>query len=136
MVAYSFQKEFAPHILSGRKSHTVRGHGKRRQARPGEHLQLYTGMRTKHCRLIGRTTCDRVEEIELHFRRRPERDWVGMGKAPVLHTAGGRDCFAFSDGFDNWAALRAFWRKHHPGIDDFYGVIIYWKPLGLEGANG
>lgn len=52
MVAYNFQSRFAGPIKRGEKSHTIRKNGKRRHARPGEPLQLYTGMRTKSCKKI------------------------------------------------------------------------------------
>ncbi|MEJ0016825.1 MAG: ASCH domain-containing protein [Acetobacteraceae bacterium] len=47
MVAYSFKRDFAAPILAGIKRQTIRA-DRRRHARPGEVLQLYTGMRTKH----------------------------------------------------------------------------------------
>lgn len=45
MVAYSFQKRFVEPIRSGRKRQTIRA-DRKRHARPGEVLQLYSGMRT------------------------------------------------------------------------------------------
>ena len=53
MVAYSLKPRFIPPILSGAKRQTIRAISRRRHAIPGETLQLYTGMRTKQCRLIG-----------------------------------------------------------------------------------
>ena len=52
MVAYNFQSQFAPLVESGEKRQTFRVLGKRRHARPGDSLQLYTGMRTKACRKL------------------------------------------------------------------------------------
>lgn len=52
MPAYNFQKQFAPLVESGQKRQTIRAIGKRRHARPGESLQLYTGQRTKACRKL------------------------------------------------------------------------------------
>jgi len=54
MVAYNFQKQFEQKIKDGSKKHTIRRHSKRRQAQRGDALQLYFGMRTKHCRKICR----------------------------------------------------------------------------------
>jgi hypothetical protein len=122
MVAYSFQKQFIEPILAGTKCQTVRAQGKRRHARVGQTLQLYYGMRTKHCRLIANAWCIRVHPVELRLANdvvyRP-----GMGYAPCLET------FAVADGFASWAELKAFWRKHHPGVDDFTGLLIAWHPL-------
>ncbi|EHS51515.1 hypothetical protein PDO_1906 [Rhizobium sp. PDO1-076] len=51
MVAYGFKTYFAPQIEDGSKSHTIRGH-RRHHAHIGEPIQLFTGMRTRHCRKI------------------------------------------------------------------------------------
>jgi hypothetical protein len=52
MVLYGFQKAFAPLVEDGRKPHTIRDDRKTRHARPGEALQLYTGLRTKQCQKL------------------------------------------------------------------------------------
>ena len=125
MVAYSFQRQFAPPIRTGRKSHTIRA-PRKRHARPGEQLQLYTGMRTKQCQLIGRATCESVKPIRLTFARKPIKDMVDIeGERPICLS--GLDEFAYSDGFDNWAALRSFWLRTHGAVHKFDGVIIRWK---------
>lgn len=54
MVAYSFHPRFVDAILGGTKRQTIRMH-RRRHARPGEEMQLYAGMRTRHCRLVKTT---------------------------------------------------------------------------------
>ncbi len=65
MVAYSFQKRFVGHVAAGlepgpwcpgMKRHTLRlpRAGRQGHARPEQPVHLYTGMRTRHCRLIGR----------------------------------------------------------------------------------
>ena len=51
MVAYGFKPFFEPQIIAGLKPQTVRG-DRRRHAHPGDYLQLYVGMRTRHCRKI------------------------------------------------------------------------------------
>ena len=51
MVAYSFQPGFAAEIIAGRKTQTIRN-PRKRHAMPGEHLQLFTGMRTRYCKKI------------------------------------------------------------------------------------
>lgn len=125
MVAYSFQRMFKGPILARTKLHTIRA-DRKRHARPGEELQLYTGMRTKHCELIARATCKDVLPITLLFDTDPEMEGVIM---PGFGVAGGLDAFAISDGFTSWAELKAFWRKHHPGVDEFHGFIISWGDL-------
>jgi hypothetical protein len=82
MVAYSFKKQFIAPILSGvfgvaaglplppgenyfPKRQTIRAIGKRRHARPGEMIQLYTAMRTKQCRKLGEARCVSVQTVKL-----------------------------------------------------------------------
>lgn len=131
MVAYSFQKRFAPPILAGTKRQTIRA-DRKRHARPGEALQLYTGMRTKHCKLIGRAVCERVLPVRILFLNDTSGDLdlsavlvrEGEGFAP-LRVA--KDFFARRDGFADWRDLRAFWSINHPGVDEFDGVLIEWR---------
>jgi hypothetical protein len=123
MVAYSFQRRFVEPILYGSKRQTVRAH-RARHARPGEQLQLYTGMRTRQCRLIAVGRCFTVEPI-----------FLSMGGTVVLGTGTPRrrqvDCEAFArrDGFRDWDDLVAFWAEQHKGCFDFSGVLICWEPL-------
>jgi hypothetical protein len=49
MVAYSFHRQFVDPIRQGVKTGTVRA-ARMRHANVGERIQLYTAMRTKHCR--------------------------------------------------------------------------------------
>lgn len=133
MVAYSFKARFADPILAGTKAQTIRA-SRKRHARPGDDLQLYTGMRTKHCRLIARTTCASVEPVRLFFHR-------AYGSMTFILDGVVLDCdakeqFARADGFgeSGCAALdmAAFWfETHGRGADeiDFHGFVIAWQPL-------
>jgi hypothetical protein len=128
MVAYSFQPQFVEPIWSGRKTQTIRSNGKRRHAMLGDKLQLYTGMRTKSCRLFARAVCDGSAPIRIDFSVLYPGDVVRIGDgARILQ--GDLDPFAQSDGFDDWQAMRAFWSKHHPNVLQFHGVIIYWRDM-------
>lgn len=140
MVAYSFRARFIDPILSGRKRQTIRAHRKR-HARPGEELQLYQGMRTKRCQLIGRAVCDRTDNIEITFS--PKSDIVTINGAIVRHEQIWLDAFARRDGFRDWAELREFWRAEHPGVFEdidagqamaFMGVIVAWGELTQRGV--
>lgn len=124
MVAYSFQKMFVDPIRSGRKCQTIRA-DRRRHAREGEELQLYTGMRTKQCRLIGRATCVCAIPIRINFSTMYPGDVVVVGAGPRIW-AQDLDRFAHADGFNDWPAMRAFWEEQHPNVLLFVGVIIYW----------
>jgi hypothetical protein len=67
MVAYSFQKRFVGRLLAGLEPGPWRPGMKRqtlrpprrnnRHAYPGQQVQLYSGARTRQCRLIGRAVC-------------------------------------------------------------------------------
>lgn len=142
MVAYGFKRYFAPQIEDGSKTHTIRGH-RRRHAHPGEAVQLYSGMRSSHCRkIIADPVCISVLPIVIM-----SSDLLSAGIAYIeidgrpLH----RDeiePFAISDGFDP-ARLRGlapasligetaretmgrFWRAGNNG-SRFEGVIIRWE---------
>lgn len=130
MVAYSFQKQFAVPILERTKGGTIRA-DRKRHARPGEELQLYTGMRTRHCRLIGRETCLAVTPIRLYLKG----DRVVIGEALlappriVVVLTRALDAFARFDGFPDWDALRRFWNETHDAPVVFGGQHIRWLEL-------
>ena len=133
MVAYSFQKRFAYPILAGTKCQTIRD-ARKRHARPGEALQLYTGMRTRQCSLIGTARCMDVQPIVLDLAGGTYRilDMIFWDR-PIL------DEFAQRDGFEDWTELRAFWESTYPGITDFGGFVIRWqdfKPAGAAASGG
>lgn len=134
MVAYSFKPRFVPKIEAGEKSQTIRGH-RLRHARPGEPVQLYTGMRTKACRRIGETPCLEVIPVILGFHRQfgPLNFIVG---GQHLGTDGMED-FARADGFGEtgFAVLEMteFFLAEYPppsgDLLDFRGWLIRWQPL-------
>jgi hypothetical protein len=121
MVAYSFNKQFSKPILSGVKSQTIRA-DRKRHARAGEALQLYTGMRTRHCRLIGLATCAQTAPIRIQLHIHPMVE-IGDQQFTPLN---GIDDFARSDGFEDWRAMRLFWEENHPDVPIFSGLLIRW----------
>lgn len=143
MVAYGFKSFFAPQIEDGTKTHTIRGN-RRRHAHPGEPVQLFTGMRTRHCRkIIADPICRSVLPIII-----VSCDLIDIGIAyiEINGTPLRRDeieAFAACDGFDpsrlaGLAPARLigataretmgrFWRDQNPGTR-FEGVIIKWSP--------
>lgn len=136
MVAYSFQRRFVPAIRVGLgqdeharicgdvhpKRQTVRA-DRKRHARPGELLQLYCGLRTKRCRLIGVARCTACEPITLDLRGRI----MLQGERPMIR-ARDLDAFAQSDGFVDWNDMCEFWYLFHPDLEEFSGVVIRWQP--------
>lgn len=143
MVAYGFKPFFGPQIEDRTKTHTIRGN-RRRHAHVGELVQLFVGMRTRHCRkIIADPTCIAVLPIVIM-----SSDLLDAGIAYIeidgrpLH----RDeiePFAKSDGFDPARlvglapsrligatareTMGRFWRESHEGRR-FEGVIVRWNP--------
>lgn len=128
MVAFNFQKQFAEDVESGKKRHTIRARGKRREPIVGEELQLYTGMRTKQCRLLKRTVCKLVEVIEIRSHRRHVLIGTPSGDSYQFNrlTDGAIETLALSDGFNSVDAFFDFF-KTSPG-DYFNGFLIHWEP--------
>ena len=137
MVAYSFHARFVAPIerglvlgprRPGMKRHTIRA-DRKRHAREGEEMQLYQGMRTKHCRLLGRPVCTVVRPITLIFNDADD-ELEGIVSPGGIAQWGyaSLDDFADGDGFADWQELKAFWRIKHVGVDEFAGVIIFWEP--------
>lgn len=135
MTAYSFKKRFVDPIRSGLgnyehidgiiprpKRQTIRAHGKRRHARPGETLQLYTAMRTKQCKKIGDARCTEINRVLIW------PDVIAIMVNGVM--LGPRQLREFSraDGFDDPKDMQQFWLKEH-GADKFEGVLIRWEPI-------
>lgn len=125
MVAYNFQPRFIPAIRSGLKRHTIRAErgGRSRHARPGELVQLYQGLRTRKARLIAEPLCEAVWPVRLDLGGAVE-----IGIDPCLDL----DAFAVADGFKDWADLCEFWRRQHPGVAVFEGVMIRWEPIAAD----
>ena len=111
------------------KRQTIRAHGKRRHARPGDELQLYCGMRTKGCFLIGRARCVAVENLTL---------WHGTGdlKLDLTVMLGGKllgprqlAAFARGDGFTDAADMARFWNEEHGARAKWQGIVVRWEPI-------
>lgn len=127
MVAYSFNPRFIEPIRQGLKTQTIRADGLRPHARPGQLLQLYSGMRTAHCiRILPDTPCLAVMRVEIIFDlgQRPLIGRITTDGVPVRD----RDAFALRDGFSDIEDMSAFWRDHHPQVaaGGFTGTLIEW----------
>lgn len=136
MVAYNFKQGFVPRIQAKTKRQTVRGHRKR-HARPDEPVQLYTGMRTRHCRpiLTPDPICLRLDEIAIDVGR--DGMLIRINGIPLSPEEA--EAFAVLDGF-GWpephgvsalAAMRRFWAMTH-GLGRFEGVVVHWDPSGCS----
>lgn len=94
--------------------------GRSRHARPGEPVQLYTGMRTKHCRKLvdPDPVCLGVYDVSLNF--------VGPGCAWLDgEIISNLDAFARDDGFKGWSDMDGWWVETH-ATALFDGVLIRW----------
>lgn len=123
MVAYSFQKQFAEPIIAGTKRQTIRARAK---AKPGDRLQLYTGMRTKACRKIGDAVCAETYRISITISEHHIRI-EGNGRAIHYTSEIQAEAFARTDGFAGWTDMVAFFSKYHPGVDTFEGILTIWR---------
>lgn len=153
MVAYSFHRTFADRVERRLKLSTIRGH-RRRHARPGEPVQLFTGMRTRACRKLvdPDPICVGVDEMWFDLSgladvERPPTTNAGfvplcrdvrimLNGMPIEGEE--RHAFAASDGFVDRAAfpdgepilpfhdMVLFWMAMH-GPRLFEGVRIRWE---------
>jgi hypothetical protein len=138
VVAYSFKPQFERPIQERIKPHTLRDVGRRRHAHPGEAVQLYIGMRTRACRMIGRAQCDRLQRVSLEFGSSvPIIIWDAVRADTGIYEAVGDgrpieapEAFAISDGFESLDAMARFWRDTH-GVSEWQGLLIGWDVTTL-----
>lgn len=132
MVAYSFAACFEDKVSALIKCQTVRG-DRRRHARVGETVQLYTGMRTKQCRKLVDIDplCISVEPIAIYTAQKCTEivEAIYIDSQPLTRT--GMYRFAEADGFpsDEMYSSRfhmgAFFVGKY-GYGTFRGVLIKW----------
>lgn len=115
MVAINFQAQFAPDIRSGRKTQTIR---KTARCKTGDELQLYTGQRTKDCKLIGTARCAICEPITI------AEDYVAVGMFRL--PSGDAAHIAKIDGFLSLTAMRDWFRERYGSLP-FSGYRIMWN---------
>ncbi len=135
MVAYSFAPQFVESVSTLRKRQTVRG-SRKRHARPGEPIQLYSGMRTKHCRKLVAPDpiCRSVSHILIDIDAHAHFVITAIAVDGVHLSDDEIEAFAVADGFggalaDGFARQRmgVFWLRHHAWAL-FEGVVIRWEP--------
>jgi hypothetical protein len=131
MVALNFKEQFAEDVEYGNKRRSIRAPRKDgRDPKPGDMLQLYTGMRQKGCRKLGEAKCVRVRQVEITGTNIIlEGRTLFAGYAPAY--AGGMDPdhydgdFAMVDGFHGFPDLRDWFEEQH-GLP-FKGLLIEWR---------
>ena len=132
MVAYSFNPRFELPIVTLRKTGTIRAPGRRRHARVGERLQLYTGMRTRSCRLLATAQCQASDRLRVWFET--PRVIVGeiadgIAIEDINHCAD-FDVFAQDDGFADFDDMARFWWDLHRALA-FDHLWIRWEPASV-----
>ena len=122
MVAYSFKARFEMPIREGWKTQTIRAE-RARHARPGEMLQLFVGMRTRHCRkIVADVRCTDVMAIVISFDGDGAIGRIITDGVPVRDL----DAFAVQDGFKDADEMADFWRREHTPVGLWHGVVIEW----------
>jgi hypothetical protein len=117
MVAINFTV-FQDKILTGAKRQTIR---QTARCRPGDTLHLYTGLRTKQCRLLGTAICTRVEPVQI--TETPVRAIILNNRRTLRGAAA--NGFAAADGFDSLDDLLGFFRDKYRL--PFSGMVISWS---------
>ncbi len=127
MPALNFMKQFAEDVEWGIKRQTVRALRKdgRAHCKVGDRLRLYTGMRTKGCRLLGEATVLSVEPVLI------EGTCMSVNGTPLFSSILSRDQpgqtdneFAEADGFGGFMEMADWFQQIH-GLP-FSGVVIRW----------
>ncbi|HKS27774.1 MAG TPA: ASCH domain-containing protein [Pyrinomonadaceae bacterium] len=113
----NFKQRFVPRVLEGSKNHSIRAKRKH-PIKVGDTCHLYTGLRTKRARLLGRSPCVKVEDIFISESADIFVDDIQLDPSE-------KEGLARKDGFDSFAEMAEFWKGRLP----FSGDIIHWKPL-------
>lgn len=135
MPALNFQWHFAPLIRDDIKTSTIRKERKdgRAHCKPGDVLKLYTGMRTKQCKLIKEVRCISYTHILLWG---PAPNGCFSFRWPdhaYHHLPATAEMLALNEGFNDHIEMIDWFIKHHgeKGSDfvEFTGWHIQWEAL-------
>jgi hypothetical protein len=114
VVALNFSAQFSTAIESGCKTQTIR---EKARCKAGDRLELYTGQRTKSCRLLRLAVCKDVTYIGLAARR------LTLGNSERFPRE--IDEFARSDGFSDFDEMW-LWFSERYKTHSFTGYVIRW----------
>ena len=125
MPSLNFKAKFAHAIASGKKRQTIRPLGKRKYKR-GEKVYLYTGQRTKNCRLLGTAIIVDVRNIEIKNDISPAIVRIqGVDGIPYQMDEITLDLYAKHDGFSSVADFLNFFKDLYGDV--FRGQEITWR---------
>lgn len=123
-----FKRRFAPYVLDGTKTHTIRA---TRKIRPkvGEICHCYVDPRQRTMKLLGRWPCVAVQKISIQKAVHPARLLIRIDgellsndeAEALLYRDGFRD--KSGETFEAMAQAREFWELRLP----FGGDIIHWE---------
>lgn len=116
MPAFNFKAEFAEAVENGQKRMTIRPTAR---AKAGDTLKLYTGQRTKACRLLGEAVCTGLAAVTVTART--------VKLDPLDGDTPTAEALPQLDGFKSKAAFIAFFKAQY-GLP-FKGVLHVWQPL-------
>jgi hypothetical protein len=112
-----FKKRFVEKIENKTKRQTIRLKRKDgRNARVGDTLYLYVGLRTKSCRKLGQEICKSLHQIYI--------DNMGINIDGVWLTDRKKVNFAEADGFQDFGDMKEFFIKNHEL--PFEGLLYKW----------
>lgn len=120
MPALNFTKDLSEKVLHGIKTQTVRAKRKR-PIKVGDKLFLYTGMRTKYCRLLGIGICSDISEIEI--RLLSEDLYINDLKMNEEE----KQRFAMADGFNSYKEFMNYFFEKDEDTVVFYGNVYSWE---------
>lgn len=127
MPAFNFQAQFAEAVEYGYKLQTIRADRKdgRPHAKRGDTVKLFTGMRSKACRLLRTATVTHTARIRI----KGTEMFLNNHRLPSIIYD--RNCettddeFAVADGFESFMDMADWFGRTH-GLP-FEGTVIYWS---------
>ncbi len=127
MPALNFKKQFAEAVEWGHKRQTIRADRKdgRPHCKRGDTLKLYTGMRSKSCRLLAVAKVTHTARVTIEATC---MKLDGRLLYSILHDRDGPltdNEFAKADGFDSFTDMANWFDETH-GLP-FEGTVIYWS---------
>ena len=114
MVAINFSAQFAGPVERGEKLQTIRH---KVRCKPGDALQLYTGMRTKACRKLRDAVCSAVVPVSI------TRGTLEVGGSVYMSDTAA--AFARADGFKDYTEMWQ-WFEDRYAAPRFTGHVIQW----------
>jgi len=122
MVAFNFKKQFADDVETGRKFSTIR---EKIRCKPGDNVQLYTGMRTKNCRKLREDVCTGAGSILINRNKAGAPYWSIREIWGDLELGWNGLCLHEIEGFKNVEDFVRFFEDQY-GLP-FSGYIYQWK---------